>query len=237
MDTTAPISGDEDIAIRLEKVKARMRTATRNSGLAAANPRLVAVSKTIGKDPIEILLRHGHKTYGENRVQEASRKWPELKAKYPETRLHLIGQLQTNKVKEAARLFDVIETVDRVKLAEELARFRDRNGFCPAVLIQVNTGCESQKGGVAPPKADSLIQCCVSELGLPVRGLMCIPPVNAEPSPHFGLVRAIALRHELASLSMGMSGDFEVALAFGATSVRVGTAIFGPREQRREDDM
>ena len=237
MDTKAPISGDEDIAIRIEKVKARMRTAIRESGLAAANPMLVAVSKTIGKKPIEILLRHGHETYGENRVQEASRKWPELKANYPEAKLHLIGQLQTNKVKEAARLFDVIETVDRVKLAEELARFRDRNGFCPALLIQVNTGCESQKGGVTPEKADSLIQFCMSELELPVRGLMCIPPVDAEPSLHFGLVRAIALRHELASLSMGMSGDFEVALAFGATSVRVGSAIFGPREKRREDDM
>ena len=237
MDTKAPISSDGDIAIRIEKVKARMRTAIRESGLAAAKPMLVAVSKAIGKKPIEILLKHGHKTYGENRVQEASRKWPELKANYPEAKLHLIGQLQTNKVKEAARLFDVIETVDRVKLAEELARFRDRNGFCPALLIQVNTGCESQKGGVAPEKADSLIQFCVSQLELPVSGLMCIPPVDAEPSLHFGLVRAIALRHELASLSMGMSRDFEVALAFGSTSVRVGSAIFGPRRELHENDI
>jgi len=237
MRTKAPSSDDEDIAIRLEKVKARMRTAIRYSGLAATHPTLVAVSKTIGKRHIETLLRVGHTIFGENRVQEASRKWPELKAKYPGAKLHLIGQLQTNKVKEAAGLFDTIETVDRVKLAEELARFRDRNGFCPALLIQVNTGCEPQKGGAVPAEADSLIQFCVSKLDLPVRGLMCIPPMDAEPSLHFGLLRSIALRHGLASLSMGMSRDFEVALAFGATSVRVGSAIFGPREEPREDEI
>ena len=237
MRIKAPTSDGEDIATRLEKVKARMRTAIRHSSLAAPHPTLVAVSKTVGQHPIETLLRCGHISFGENRVQEASRKWPGLKAKYPGAKLHLIGQLQTNKVKEAAQLFDVIETVDRIKLAEELARFRDRNGFCPALLVQVNTGCEPQKGGIAPAEADNLLQFCVSKLGLPVRGLMCIPPVDAEPSLHFGLVRAIALCHELASLSMGMSGDFEVALAFGATSVRVGSAIFGPREKRREDDM
>ena len=210
--------------------------AIRQSGLAVENPTLVAVSKTMGKDPIEAVLRCGHRTFGENRVQEASSKWPGLKTKYSEIKLHLIGRLQTNKVKEAVQLFDVIETVDRVKLAEELARSRDRTGHCPDVLIQVNTGCEPQKGGVAPREADSLVQLCVSRLHLPVRGLMCIPPANAEPSPHFGLVRAIALRHGLTSLSMGMSGDFEVGLAFGATSVRVGSAIFGPRVEGWKDD-
>ncbi|MEE2694667.1 MAG: YggS family pyridoxal phosphate-dependent enzyme [Pseudomonadota bacterium] len=236
MHTKAPISDDEDIAIRLEKVKARMMEATKHSGLAAANPTLVAVSKTISKDPIETLLKCGHTTFGENKVQEASKKWPGLKAKYPGAKLHLIGRLQTNKVREAIELFDVIETVDRVKLAEELAKARDRYGFCPALLIQINTGCEPQKGGIVPAEADSLVQLCVSKLDLPVKGLMCIPPINAEPSLHFGLVRAIALRHELTFLSMGMSRDFEIALAFGATSVRVGTAIFGPREGPRQDD-
>ncbi len=236
MRTKAPTSEGEDIAIRLENVKARIRTAITHSSLATAHPTLVAVSKTIGQHPIETLLRWGHTSFGENRVQEALSKWPVLKDKYPEAKLHLIGQLQTNKVKEAAKLFDVIETVDRPKLAEELARFRDRNGFCPALLVQVNTGCEPQKGGTDPAEADKFIQFCVSKLALPVKGLMCIPPVDAEPSLHFGLVRAIALRHELASLSMGMSKDFEVALAFGATSVRVGSAIFGPREELSKDD-
>ena len=233
MTTKFPAGEDTDIATRLSKVKARMKAATANTGLAVKSPVLVAVSKTIGRGHIETLLQCGHRDFGENRVQEASSKWPDLKSKYPGIKLHLIGRLQTNKVKEAAGLFDVIETVDRVKLAEELARNRDRIAFCPTLLIQINTGEEPQKGGIFPSEADSFINICASELNLPVAGLMCIPPVNEEPSPHFGLVREIGLRHRLPSLSMGMSADFEVALAFGATSVRVGTAIFGARERKR----
>ena len=232
MTTKFPVGEDTDIATRLSMVKARIEVASANSRLSAKNPALVAVSKTIGKTRIETLLQFGHRDFGENRVQEASSKWPDLKAKYPGIKLHLIGQLQTNKVKEAASLFDVIETVDRVKLAEELARNRDRMGFCPTLLIQINTGAEFQKGGIFPSEADRFINICVSELGLPVVGLMCIPPVNEKPSPHFGLVREIGLRHRLPSLSMGMSADFEEAVTFGATSVRVGTAIFGARESK-----
>ena len=233
MTTKFPEGEDTDIATRLSQVKARMAAASAHSCLAAKNPVLVAASKTIGKGRIETLLQHGHRDFGENRVQEASSKWPELKTKYPGIRLRLIGRLQTNKVKEAVGLFDVIETVDRVKLAEELARNRDRIAFCPTLLIQINTGEEPQKGGIFPSEADSFINICASELSLPVAGLMCIPPFNEEPSDHFGLVREIGLRHRLPLLSMGMSADFEVALACGATSVRVGTAIFGAREPRR----
>ena len=190
---------------------------------------LVAVSKQHSLEAIMKVFNAGHKVFGENRVQEASRKWPALKDKYLGVTLHLIGRLQTNKVKEAFDLFDVIETIDRIKLAEAVARQRDRAGFCPTLFIQINTGEEPQKGGIFPNQADDLIDKCLSELDLPVAGLMCIPPVSEEPSPHFCLVREIALRHQLSSLSMGMSADFEVALAFGATCVRVGTAIFGPR--------
>ena len=233
MTTKFPAGEDTDIATRLSKVKARMEEAGANAGLAVKNPILVAASKTIDKAHIEALLQCGHRDFGENRVQEASSKWPDLKSKYPGIQLHLIGRLQTNKVKEAAGLFDVIETVDRVKLAEELARNRDRSACCPTLLIQINTGEEPQKGGIFPSEADSFINTCASELNLPVAGLMCIPPVNEEPSRHFALVREIGLRHRLPSLSMGMSADFEVALAFGATSVRVGTAIFGAREPKR----
>jgi pyridoxal phosphate enzyme (YggS family) len=233
MTTEFLVCEDTDIATRLSKVKARMEAASANSSLAAKNPVLVAASKTVDKGRIEALLQCGHRTFGENRVQEASSKWPALQIKYPDTRLHLIGRLQTNKVKEAARLFNVIETVDRLKLAEELARNRDRIGFCPTLLIQINTGEEPQKGGIFPSEADTFINKCASELGLPVAGLMCIPPVKEEPSLHFGLVREIGLRNRLPSLSMGMSADFEVGLAFGATSVRLGTAIFGAREHER----
>jgi len=230
------LEGDgTDIATRLTHVKARIAEAISKSSLSATDPKLVAVSKTVGEGPIEALLKYGHRDFGENRVQEAARKWPGLKAKYLDVKLHLIGRLQTNKVKEAVDLFDVIETVDRIKLGEALARQRDHTGFCPKLFIQVNSGEEPQKGGIFPDQADKLIDKCLSELGLPVVGLMCIPPLTEEPSPHFCLMREIALRHHLSSLSMGMSADFEVALAFGATSVRLGTAIFGPRDFKPMD--
>ena len=221
--------GYEDIATRLAEVKARMVEVGLGSGLAVADPVLVAVSKTVDKEDIEKLLKGGHRNFGENRVQEASRKWRELKTIYPRTRLHLIGPLQTNKLKEALEIFDVIETVDRMKLARELARYRNKGVSLPKLFIQVNTGEEPQKGGLTPLEVDKFIETCMFELDLPITGLMCIPPVNEEPSPHFALLREIGLRHGLPSLSMGMSNDFEIALAFGATNIRVGTAIFGTR--------
>ena len=168
--------------------------------------------------------------FGENKVQEVSQKWPALKDKYPDTRLHLIGALQSNKARDAVRLCDVIETIDRPKLARSLARLMDEEGQRPSCLIQVNTGEEPQKAGVLPADADAFITACRDDYGLPVTGLMCIPPVHEEPSLHFAFLHSIAERNGLATLSMGMSADYEIAVQFGATHVRVGTAIFGTRQ-------
>jgi len=168
--------------------------------------------------------------FGENRVQEAAEKWPALKQSHPDCILHLIGPLQTNKTKQAVELFDVIETLDRPKLARALATQAEKLGRVPALFVQVNTGEEPQKAGILPADADRFIAECRREFQLPVEGLMCIPPVEDEPSLHFMLLREIAARNGLSSLSMGMSADYEIAVRFGATHVRVGTAIFGPRQ-------
>lgn len=218
-----------DSTANLKFVKEQIAAAAERSGREPDDVSLVAVSKAFKAATIKPIIAAGQRVFGENRVQEALGKWPPLRAKYPEIRLHLIGSLQSNKASEAMSLFDVIETVDRPKLVDAIARLRDRNGYCPDLLVQVNTGEEPQKAGVWPGKADAFIDRCRTEFALPVRGLMCIPPLDEEPSLHFGLLREIALRNDLGLLSMGMSADYEIAVAFGATHVRVGTAIFGQR--------
>jgi PLP dependent protein len=214
---------------RLADVKSTIAKTSQDSGRHEGAVNLVAVSKTHGPDAITAVLKAGQKIFGENRVQEAEAKWPDLKQCHPEAQLHLIGPLQRNKAALAVSLFDVIETIDRLKLATALARHMDEVGRRPNCFIQVNTGEELQKAGVLPKDADSFIAQCQGELNLPIIGLMCIPPVDEEAALHFGLLREIAERNGLAELSMGMSADFETAIQFGATYVRVGTAIFGPR--------
>lgn len=218
-----------DVAANLAAVRARIQKAAEACGRAPETITLVAVGKTHGVDRLGAALAAGQRAFGENRVQEAEAKWPALKAQHPDARLHLIGPLQRNKVRRAVQLFDVIETVDRPKLARALADEMARAGRWPACFIEINTGEEPQKDGVVPREADAFIREWRDELGLPIEGLMCIPPVDEEPSLHFALLGAIARRNGLAKLSMGMSADFEIAIAFGATHVRVGTAIFGPR--------
>jgi PLP dependent protein len=191
---------------------------------------LVAVSKTHPAEVAEEALRAGQRVFGENRVQEAKQKWPVLRERYPDIELHLIGPLQTNKVKEAVALFDVIETVDRPRLAEALAAEMEKCGRRPRCLIEVNTGEEPQKVGIAPADVDAFLADCRDRLHLPVVGLMCIPPVDEEPAMHFALLAQLARRNGLPVISMGMSGDYPVAVRFGATHVRVGTAIFGARD-------
>lgn len=218
-----------DIAANLAAVKGLIHAAARGAGRPAGSVELVAVAKTQPAGIVRAALEAGQRTFAENRVQEAAEKWPGLKADFPDARLHMVGPIQTNKARLAAELFDVIETVDRPKLARALAAGMEKAGREPECFIQVNTGEEPQKGGVAPAGADALIAECRDGLGLPVTGLMCIPPVDEEPSLHFALLREIARRNALEGLSMGMSADFEVAVAFGATYVRIGTAVFGPR--------
>jgi pyridoxal phosphate enzyme (YggS family) len=218
-----------DVAANLAAVRARIRQAAEACGRAPETVTLVAVGKTHGAGRLGQALAAGHRAFGENRVQEAEAKWPALKAAYPDARLHLIGPLQRNKVRRAVQLFDVIETVDRPKLARALADEMARAGRRPACFIEINTGEEPQKGGVLPGDADSFIRDCRETFGLSIEGLMCIPPVDEEPSLHFALLGEIARRNGIAKLSMGMSADFEIAIAFGATHVRIGTAIFGPR--------
>lgn len=217
------------VADGLKAVRARIAAAARAVGRDPQAVTLVAVAKTHGPEAVEAALAEGQRVFGENRVQEAQGKYSALKPAYPDLQLHLIGPLQSNKAKDAVALFDVIETVDRPKLAEALAQAMERLGRRPRCYIQVNTGAEPQKAGVLPAEADAFIAACRERYKLPVRGLMCIPPVDQEPSPHFALLREMARRHDLADLSMGMSGDFEIAIRLGATHVRVGTAIFGAR--------
>ena len=218
-----------DVSQNLRRVRTRMEEAAREAGRDPSAVTLVAVSKTMPADRIAKAIDAGQRVFGENRVQEAEQKWPGLRALQPNIRLHLIGALQTNKVGKAVELFDVIETVDRPKLAHALAREMEKTGLRRDCFIQVNTGAEPQKAGILPDQVDAFIRECIDELKLPVIGLMCIPPVDEEPSLHFALLREIARRHDLAHLSMGMSADYPVAIQFGATHVRVGTAIFGHR--------
>lgn len=223
------------VPARLAAVRARIAAALTEarSGACPAVPAnavtLVAVSKGHGAEPITAALEQRQRVFGENRVQEAAAKWPTLKNRYPDIELHLIGPLQTNKAAEAVRLFDVIETVDRDRLAAALAKEMARAGRAIPCFVQVNTGEEPQKAGVPPRDADAFIARARTEHGLTVTGLMCIPPVDENPAPHFALLHEIARRNGLGNLSMGMSDDFETAIAFGATHVRIGTAIFGPR--------
>jgi PLP dependent protein len=233
MTDTHPASTAEPdtIAANLAAVRERIAGAARAAKRDPADVMLVAISKTQAAGRIAAALAIGHRVFGENRVQEAAAKWPELRRAWPGIELHLVGPLQTNKTKEAVALFDVIETVDRPKLAQALAAEMQRSGRRPACYIQVNTGEEPQKAGIAPVAADEFIGRCRDELGLPVVGLMCIPPVDEEPSLHFALLAKIARRSGLAILSMGMSADYEVAISLGATHVRVGTAVFGARPQ------
>ena len=190
---------------------------------------LVAVSKTFGADAIAPVLAAGQRVFGENRVQEAMGKWPALKAQYPGTELHLVGPLQSNKAKEAVAVFEAIHSVDRPSLCEALAREIARQGRTPLLFAEINSGGEPQKSGVLPQEADGFLERCRSTYGLPIAGLMCLPPQGEPPAPHFALTAKIARRNGLRLLSMGMSADFALAVTFGATHVRVGTAIFGER--------
>lgn len=213
----------------LSEIKERIARAEAGAGRAPGSVALVAVSKVQPRERVEAVLEEGHRLFGENRVQEAADRWPPLQARFDGISLHLVGPLQTNKARQAMDMFDAIHSVDRPKLARTLARLAQEAGRCPDLYLQVNTGEEPQKAGVLPGEADAFVAECRA-LDLPVRGLMCIPPVDEEPSLHFALLAKMAARNGLSGLSMGMSGDFERAIALGATHVRVGSAIFGARD-------
>ncbi len=223
------MTADHSSKQRYLEVTARIEAAARRVGRDPAGITLVAVSKTFDIEDIVPVLDIPHRVFGENRVQESYGKWPQLKNRYPDTVLHLIGPLQTNKAREAVELFDCIETLDREKLARTLAKEIAATGKSPELFIQVNTGLEPQKAGVRPQDVDQFVQTCRGTFELPVSGLMCIPPADEEPALHFALLAKLAKRNGLAKLSMGMSGDFETAIELGATHVRVGSAIFGSR--------
>jgi len=214
---------------RLDDVRSRVATAERKAGRPAGAAQLVAVSKTFDADFIRPVIAAGQRLFGENRVQESQSKWPALKAETPDIELHLIGPLQSNKAADAVALFDVIETVDREKIARALAAEMKLQGKAPRLYVQVNTGLEPQKAGIVPDETVDFVRLCREELGLTVEGLMCIPPADENPGPHFALLAKLARQCGLEKLSMGMSSDYEVAIGFGATSVRVGSAIFGSR--------
>ena len=216
-------------ADRLAEVRQHIAAAARAAGRDPASVTLVAVSKTHGADRVRELLDAGQRVFGENRVQEAKEKFPALKAAYPDLKLHLIGPLQTNKAREAVALFDVIESVDRERLAATLAKEMTRLSRRPDCYVQVNTGEEPQKAGVLPAELDAFVAACRDTHKLPIVGLMCIPPVDEEPALHFALLAKMAARNGLARISMGMSADYETAIRLGATHVRVGTALFGHR--------
>jgi pyridoxal phosphate enzyme (YggS family) len=218
-----------DAPARLKTVRQDIAQACAKARRDPAEVSLVAVSKTFGAGAIAPVLAAGQRVFGENRVQEALAKWPALKADYPATELHLVGPLQSNKAKEAVGLFDAIHSVDRPSLCEALAREIARQGRAPLLFAEINTGGEPQKSGVLPQEADGFLARCRQSYGLAITGLMCLPPLGEPPAPHFGLTAVIARRNGLRLLSMGMSADFALAIAFGATHVRVGTAIFGER--------
>lgn len=220
---------ETDIKSRILELSDEISVAAKEVGRNANDIKLMAVSKFHSEERVRVALEFGHRLFGENRVQEAASKYTVLKKDYPDLRLHLIGSLQTNKVREAVALFDVIESLDRPRLAEALSKEQEKTGACPNLLIQVNTGEEPKKSGVLPVDADAFIDRCREKLELPVIGLMCIPPVNDESAPHFAFLAEMARRHGLEFLSMGMSADFKTAIRLGATHVRIGTSIFGAR--------
>jgi len=217
----------------LDAVRDRIARAAREAGRKPGDVVLIAVSKTFGEEAIRPLLDAGQRVFGENRVQEAAGKWPALRDRYGNVDLHLIGPLQTNKLDEALDLFDVFHTLDRPKLAEALVKAREKGRTLPRLFVQVNTGDEPQKAGLAPKDVDGFLMRCRNEWSLDVTGLMCIPPLGEEPALHFALLDKIAKRNGLSGLSMGMSGDFETAVKLGATHVRVGSALFGSRALSR----
>jgi len=221
---------NEALLERLETVRQAIAQASREAGRADDAVALVAVSKTHDADAILPVLEAGQRIFGENKVQEAKAKWPALRERFPDIELRLIGPLQSNKAGEAVALFDVIESVDREKIAKELAREMAKQDRHPRLFVQVNTGEEDQKAGIAPREAVAFVERCRSEHGLTIEGLMCIPPAEEKPGPHFALLEKIAAEAGVEKLSMGMSGDYEIAIGFGATSVRVGSAIFGARD-------
>jgi len=214
---------------RLNEVRSKIAAAERDAGRSARSVELVAVSKTFEADTIRLAIKAGQRIFGENRVQESQGKWPELKEETPGIELHLIGPLQSNKAAEAVALFDVVETIDREKIARAIAEEMKRQGKVLRLYVQVNTGLETQKAGIAPDDTAAFVNFCRDELGLTIEGLMCIPPAEENPGPHFALLAKLGEKCGVTKLSMGMSGDYETAIAFGATNVRVGSAIFGAR--------
>ena len=223
------VTDPADSVARMHAVRAEIARAARDFGRDRADITLVAVSKTFPAEAIEPVLAAGQRVFGENYVQEAKAKWAPLRQRYPGVELHLIGPLQSNKAGDAVRLFDAIHTLDRDSLAVALAKEIGKAGRAPRLLVQVNTGEEPQKGGVIPTEVDAFLEACRAKYGLTIKGLMCIPPAEDPPSPHFALLNTIAQRHGLKALSMGMSADFDAAIQLGATHVRVGSAIFGSR--------
>lgn len=220
---------DSTCAKRLDQIRAAVSVAAEHAGQPAGSCELIAVSKTFDAEHIEPVIQAGQKLFGENRVQEAQGKWPALREKHPGLELHLIGPLQSNKAGDAVALFDVIHTIDRPRIAKAIAAEMERQGRIVKLLVQVNTGEEPQKAGAAPGEARDFVSQCQQEFGLTIEGLMCIPPLGEEAALHFALLKKLADEMGLAAISMGMSADFETAIAFGATYVRVGSAIFGTR--------
>lgn len=223
---------DANASERLAAVRNTIARAEEEAGRAPGSTELVAVSKTFPAEDAEALIHAGQRVFGENRVQEAKGKWPALKEAHPDVAVHLIGPLQSNKAKEAVALFDAIHTVDREKIAAAIAAESARQGRSPLLFVQVNTGEESQKAGIAPEDAAAFVARCREVHGLSIEGLMCIPPVDEAPGPHFALLKMLAAEAGVHGLSMGMSSDFEIAIAFGATHIRVGSALFGTRPQQ-----
>jgi pyridoxal phosphate enzyme (YggS family) len=217
--------------MQLSQIKALINKSELAAKKKINSVELIAVSKIQPDEKIEVVLKEGHRCFGENRVQEAYGKWPRLKKYYSDIELHLIGPLQTNKTRQAFDLFDVIQTLDRIKLAKSFANLVQEKGVCPSLFIQVNTGEEPQKAGVHPKELDGFVKEC-RNMDLPIKGLMCIPPIDDEPSLHFALLKKMKDRNNIKSLSMGMSADFDTAIMFGATHVRVGSAIFGKRQAK-----
>lgn len=228
--SSAPTSDTEEQVLgRLHHVRDEIARAAKASGRAPEDVTLVIASKTQSPERLEPILRSGHRVFGENRVQEAAAKWPALRSAYPGLELRLIGPLQSNKAKEAVALFDVIETLDRPSLAQAIGEQIGKQGRSPRLYVEVNTGDEPQKAGVGPKEADAFIRLCRETYGLNISGLMCVPPLGEQASPHFALLAQIAKRNGVSDLSMGMTADFPLAIQLGATHVRIGSAIFGSR--------